>query len=241
MSMQRYKKVDVFLIIGAITASFFLQPVCAEDTGLDKYYNEGQRYVQQGQFDKALENFKKVLYIDRNHSRSSWAVAEIYDKQGNLKKAEKELQYCLKVLDHDTTLSREQQQLLLVSAQEKIKEVELMRKIDKVAYAGKLNMVELNVFLLACTISIFLLFKYFLIIRTYISDKIRMHKEGKIWIDRYWEKREDKEVREMSSYVSTIAIYFVLFFIIMYAGKLVAIYGFKECFNSLRNMVMSLL
>ena len=210
------------------------------DTGKSDYYNRGKTFLSEGRMDDAIESFKKVLYVNRNHSRSSFALADIYETQKKFKKAEKEYRYCLKIIPHDKTLTAGERETLFQLSENKITELKLVRKIEKALYIGRLNSVEINFLLFAATICLFLLIKGILIIRRFIRHKIIAYREGKIWIDRYWERQKGREIRTFASYLCRFIVYFFLFFIIFYAGRIIMIYGFNECCESIHKAFIGL-
>ena len=197
------------------------------------YYQKGKEYLNKGNFDAAVESFKKVLYVNRYHARSSFALAEIYESQKRFKKAAKEYRYCLSVIPSDKLLGEEERTTLVHLVEHKLNEIHLARKTEKELYKGKLNLVEINIVLFAVTICVFVAFKGGLLVRRFVRGKLVAHQESKIWLDRYWERRKEREIRTPTSRTFQIVFYCFLIFIVLFAGSIIARHGFSETFNSI--------
>ena len=87
--------------------------------------------------------------------------------------------------------------------------------------------------LCAATICLLVFIKVILITQRFIRHKITAFREGKIWIDRYWERRQGREIRTFASILWRFILYCFLMVIVMYALKIVHVYGFTECWDSL--------
>ncbi len=206
----------------------------------DKYYNEGKMFIKQGNLDAALEAFKKILYVNRNHSRSSFALAEIYESQKRFRKAEKEYKYCLKVIPHDKELTEDERETLIQLTENKINELKYVRQTEKDLYKSSLNSIEINVILFGFTICVFLILKVIFVIKEFIRNKIAIYGKDKIWVDRYWERRKGREIKTFSNKMWQLIGCCFLFFIVFYAVRIILKYGIRECYDSIYNAFISL-
>ena len=156
------------------------------------------------------------------------------------RKAEREYRFFLRIANDDKTLSKEKRRELTLIAENKLEEFKLMRKTDRARYKGRLNLIELNILLLAITVCVLFFLRAITFLHCFVRDQIRARRESKIWLDRYWESRKEKTVSRFSFGVSRAIVYAIVFVVLFYAGRLISIYGLRECFISLWHAFTSL-
>ena len=69
---------------------------CARKTA-DDHYRAGYRFFDEGDYDKAIEEYNKAIKIDPNHINSHLNLGEAYYQKGMYEQAKKEYEYVLKL------------------------------------------------------------------------------------------------------------------------------------------------
>ncbi len=88
----------VFLIVPSIflVAFLVLSFSCARKTA-DDCFRSGTRFFADGDYDKAIEEYKKAIQIDPNHINSHLNLGEAYYQKGMYQEAKKEYEYVLQL------------------------------------------------------------------------------------------------------------------------------------------------
>jgi len=88
----------LFLIVPSIflVALLVLGLGCARKTA-DDCFRTGTRFFADGDYDKAIEEYKKAIEIDPNHVNSHLNLGEAYYQKGMYEEAKSEYQYVLRL------------------------------------------------------------------------------------------------------------------------------------------------
>jgi len=71
--------------------------ISAQPGTADFYYQEGKNFVTQGQYDKAIESYKKAVDIDKNHHQALNELGYEYEMKNMLDESYKYYQKCIEV------------------------------------------------------------------------------------------------------------------------------------------------
>jgi tetratricopeptide (TPR) repeat protein len=88
----------VVLILGLVflVSLLMLSFHCAKKTA-DDYFKTGTRCFAEGDYDKAIQDYKQAIKIDPNHVNSHLNLGEAYYQKGMYEEAKKEYEYVLAV------------------------------------------------------------------------------------------------------------------------------------------------
>jgi tetratricopeptide (TPR) repeat protein len=67
---------------------------CAQKTA-DDYFKTGTTYFTEGNYEKAIQDYKQAIKIDPNHINSHLNLGEAYYQKGMYEEAKKEYEYVL--------------------------------------------------------------------------------------------------------------------------------------------------
>lgn len=207
------------------------------ETPIDSYYRQAEQLFAQGEIDDAIENYKKVLFVDQFHYDASWRLVECYAYARAFKKAEKECYYFMSMVKRGKDLSQEEKDALLKKAQIKAGEYRAMYvpQRNRTPYTGKLAKYEVAAVLYAGMMCVLLFIKGIRGLVTFLLHVMRVRKERTVWIDRYWERQSAQFVLTPGERVVQLVFYVILLGVVVYAMHIFKNYGKTECFLSVAN------
>lgn len=191
--MQSLRSLNLF-ILGMLL--FVCGSVHADDNPIEQYYEQAHVYIENGQVDKAIESFRKVLYINSYHAKANFELAQIYDKEGNLKRAKREYQFFLSALPKDETYSQAEKRQKEFFAEERIDAITaLLRKKSGVRYESDVPFLFSLILVLLVGLIIMVGLKVLSGAFGKVRDRKRLSVASKIWTDPYWERQQDQNIR----------------------------------------------
>jgi tetratricopeptide (TPR) repeat protein len=221
--IARLSKLPGKKLVWVVSISFFVVcPFVRADSDewkkpVGPIIEEAQKYYASGDLDKTIESYRKVLFVDQFNARVSFALASALEEKGEMKKALKEYSYCMKLIQSDASLSGLEKQNLLKDAEARFAALDAQRKMNDPFAQSELSFFEMNILVMAGVILFFLLYECIAKTGSFITHRRIVREESKIWRDRYWERRKEREIRRLPFPVFPIIMHF-LFFIILYKG-----------------------
>lgn len=97
---QKFKMKRIMKLrpLGILLVLLFLSTQALSRTSIEDYVKEGIGYHDKGDYDKAIETYKKALKIDKKSTLVNYEIALSYYRLGNYKKA---IKHCDIVLKQD--------------------------------------------------------------------------------------------------------------------------------------------
>lgn len=193
---------------------------------------DARGYYAAGDLDKTIESYRKVLFIDQFNSRASFALASALAEKGDIKKALKEYSYCVKMIKADESLTGVEKQELLRDAESRIAVLEGERKKNDPFTKSELSFYQMNVLVLSVLIVFFLLYESSTRLVLFVSRVREAREQNRIWLDRYWERRREREIKRFPVPVFSIIMHFILLFFVFQGFTIVKNHGLAACVDS---------
>lgn len=174
---------------------FFMFPAetFSQEKDSDYYYEQGQLLQSQGEYEKALEDYKKVLYVTNDYYPAAIAAGECYDALDQPKKAKKEYRYAYSLVRNARSLSEEERKEILKKLLSKNIDVSIdQEEFDKDFSYKKV----IDAIIVLTALGLVIVFLRTIIQRIFFSKQKREkeRQEKKLWIDPYWERQEEREL-----------------------------------------------
>jgi tetratricopeptide (TPR) repeat protein len=200
----------------------------ASKTPVDYYFQKAEEARDAGDYERALEEVRKVLFVDQHHVRASYLLAELLVEKKEFKKAHKEFTFALESLETDERISLQEKNSLKENFMQQLKGLEQKINNENPFLRMRLNFYEINILVLSVFIIIALLWKGGAKIKSYCTYRKEMREERAIWLERYWEKRKEKTINRI---FPALLGYFFCVFILSLGFFIIKKHGVHDCFE----------
>ncbi|MFC1809164.1 tetratricopeptide repeat protein [Candidatus Omnitrophota bacterium] len=207
---MKIKKITIFIfgiiLCVAIGLSAVGTALDEEKFSLDVPLQEGIKAATEHDYERAVESFRKVLFVDGTNCRAQFGLARALEKIGKKKKAIREYKLFLRIASNDTRLSAQERTDLIEKAKSA---VEKLRKDSKGFLS--LSFTEINILLISIVLTVTLGIKLIRYSTTIFSRGTSDEKKlTSMWTDNAWLQDKEREIRSFP-----IDLFTVLMIILM--------------------------
>lgn len=151
-------------------------------------FNQGIQAEQAGDYEKAVELFRQVVFLDGADVKAQFFLAESLEKAGHLGKALREYKTCRILIRHDTRLTEEERKKFAADTQTAIDMLTAQRK-----QKHRFTFLDINIFILTIISTILLLVRLGRWLR-YVGRRPEEEKKlKKICLDQEWIEEKENE------------------------------------------------
>ena len=222
--------VSLWLVFAGICFAF------SEQELIEKYTVEARMHSEKEEYEKAVESYRKVLFINSSNANAVFELASVYEKLNMSKQAKNEYAFFLKIVENDDSTSAAEKELNKKIARDWLQNWESKQEKKFFKYDGAVPFFNLVVVL-----SVFL-FVFILLVRMfYLSVKkalaVKESKEQfRLWLDPYWQRQKEKEVGfKRVDPVRMILIVYVAVSI-LYMTHSFRVYGLRAFLSSFKEL-----
>jgi len=183
-----------------------VQAVDKESFTLSIPLNEGIAAEASGNYDRAIESYRKVLFVDGADVETLFRLAEVLSKNGEPAKAYGEFKNFLRIAHDSNRITAEEKSRMIQRAEEVVSEV----KKDRHGF-GVLSFLDINVLLITFILSIAFLIRLFRHFGPLLDRDDKEKKDLKsIWVENYWEKQQEQTITGIPFGVFTFLMFALL-------------------------------
>jgi len=168
--------------------------------------SEGIEAEKKGDFDKAIESYRKVLFIDGADLSTQFRLADALLKNEKPTKAYKEFKIFLKNAKDSKRLKEEDKQKMIQYANEIVGKVEKDHKGLEL-----LTFMDFNILIVAFFLTLVFLYQSINFVFSFLDRVPEDEKNLKgIWTDPYWKQQEEREFGALPQIFFSLGMFFVL-------------------------------
>ena len=202
-------------------------------TPYEKYLMRARRDHSNGKLDPAIEGYRKVLFVDQFNFTASVNLARALEEKGRTKKALEEYEFSLTALERDDSVSAKEKRSRKARIKQKISDLRGRVKDKRLFGPFGLSFWEVNLLVLSFLIAVFFVFETVNGLFSWFGHVARVKKESKLWRDRYWERRKERDIHRFGIPLVPVCMHLLLAAILIYGIYIVVIKGLRNCLDSL--------
>jgi hypothetical protein len=154
------------------------------------------------------------------------------EEAGDSKRALTEFKYSLEMIKNDPYLDEEEKRALRQEAEKRIAALKIQLERTSPFAESKLTGFELNIIVLGFFIALFLVFECIKGAALLIEKRQLIREQSRIWVDRYWERRKEQEIRRFPLPVFPTIMHLVFLLILIKAYFILKKHGFNAGWES---------
>lgn len=194
---------------------FLVTPVHGEgEFTLDVPFEEGKKALTDQNYPKAIESFRKVLFVDRSNAEASFYLAKALEDNKQPERALSEYRIFLKLVKEKVDSFQE----MTTEAQETVLQME--EELQKIE--SQFSFLEWNVLFLAGFLLVFFLYAGGNWCRQIVSNRIHDKRSqlGKLLVDNKWLSNKKHEIVDVGSLAFSIFFAFISLVVVLFAIKI---------------------